>query len=103
MEESTEFLYFYTKTLNDLCVSLRVLYPKGYKIRKPQSLSRLLKRGDGYFCMKNPFFHTIMAEVLELDETIAIEKEVLYENPDNFKHTLKMVSVGVGEKCFATI
>lgn len=50
--------------------------------------------------MLNPFFQTTMFEILEIQKSVEVKKEMEYENSFGFKHTLKLVDTSLAEPLF---
>lgn len=91
MTESSDFLYFYSPTLKDLRATLRCITAKGYRVSKEATLSKKIKSYNGHLTFLNPFFNTVMFEILETKNPLKIKKEIEYINSFAFKHNLKIV------------
>lgn len=103
MTEATDFLYFYSPSLKDLRATLRCITAKGYRVSKEASLSKKIKSYNGHLTFLNPFFNTVMFEILEIKKPLEIKKEIEYINGFGFKHNLKIVCSEDAETIFKTL
>lgn len=94
--EAKDHLYLFAAGLKDLRNTIRCATPPGYGIRSHRWFSNHILSGS--LVMINPLLLTVMYEVLEINFTPEIEREMEYENKGGFKHKLKIISPEIWEK-----
>lgn len=78
MQSTDDFILFVAFGLKDLENTLKGILPKGYRVRKKETLSRRLKEWGG-FEMRS-LFNVAMAEVKEVNFKPPVEKKFDYHN-----------------------
>jgi len=93
IKEASEFLYFYCFSLKDLYGTLRCITAKGYRIRKPATLSKHIKQNGGHIEYRNPFFRTLEHEIwtIKPETKPYVGTIIQYKNSFGFEHALKIV------------
>ena len=78
MKESIDFVLFTAFGLKDLEQTLKGVLPKGYRIATKETLSRRLRKYDGF--QIRSVFNIPMIEVIEIKNKPKIEKEIEFFN-----------------------
>lgn len=88
--EATEHIYCYAAGLKDLRNIIRFITPRGYGVHSHRWFSKYT--GKDVLVIKNPLLLTVMHEIMEIDYTPEIQKEIECRNKSGNKHKLKLIN-----------
>lgn len=88
--EAEEHIYCYAAGVQDLRDIIRFITPTGYGVRSPRWFALYTSKLD-VLVIKNPLLGTVMHEIIEINFTPEIEKEIEFRNQPCRVRILKII------------
>lgn len=92
MKETGDYIYLYARGYTDLSKVIRLITPRGYRVRKARWFSMWFKKYPIDLELKNPFFLTTMFVIRTVDKKPTITKSASFTNSFNYTHTINLTN-----------